>query len=181
MGEGEVSFISRLLNHKIWKSIPSTPVDHSGDQDEKERSSERRSRRYNQMSTHPPTPSQQEHEQQSPPQITTTPPHASHRSEERDLQINYGLLLLHHGKCESVRGTLTINHQTARNVSDQRDGNTARRQAGRHHHHHHHHHRHHAPTTTAGQATTTATATHTHTNAEDAAEVSRRPAHSNCK
>ncbi|KFY88023.1 hypothetical protein V500_06623 [Pseudogymnoascus sp. VKM F-4518 (FW-2643)] len=72
---------------------------------------------------------QHEHVAESPPQITT-PPQTSHRSEERDLQINYGLLLLHHGKCESVRDTLTINHQTARNVSDQRDRNTGR-EAGR--------------------------------------------------
>ena len=48
----------------------------------------------------------------SPLKITTHPHTQSHLSEERDLQINYGLLLLHHGKCESVRDTLTIIHQT---------------------------------------------------------------------
>lgn len=55
------------------------------------------------------------------------------------------------------------------------------RQAGRHHHHHHHRHQQTAGTSHNPQPQphpATHPHTHTHANAEDAAKVSRRPAHS---
>ena len=122
------------------------------------------------QSKHINTTHQASTRERPPPQITT-PPGKPSQSEERDLQINYGLLLLHHGKMRIGPGHID-HHSPDKLETFQTNETETREEAGRQ-----------ASTTTNDNSRASHTQrphtthpTHRHKR-RDAAKVARCPAH----